>query len=167
MWFVGGNQQYSYPISLLVHSSIEIHLPCSKFYVYYALIGKVFLTTFSFHRVLDTKVRYALHLMVFLATYLKSNLANKINCLDSLPLKAGFQKSTPKVPFWQLSTLGMVGWCVSNSVQPTQEKNKISLWVCTYSHNHVASYSSSLSHSYHHLLEPGKPLLFYLSIIKE
>ena len=32
----------------------------------------------------------ALHLMVFLATYFKSNSTNRINYLDNLPLKVGF-----------------------------------------------------------------------------
>ena len=33
-----------------------------------------------------------LHLIVFVATYFKSNSVNKINHLDNLPLKAGFSK---------------------------------------------------------------------------
>ena len=42
MWSIGGNQQYSYPISILVRHSIEIHLQCAKFYGKYVLIREVF-----------------------------------------------------------------------------------------------------------------------------
>ena len=39
---------------------------------------------------ISTKSNNALPLIVFLATYFKSNSANRINHLDNLPLKAGF-----------------------------------------------------------------------------
>ena len=78
MGSIGGDQKYSYPIPILVHSSKMSSSGKSSF-PSSPSIG------FSAQK-LDT----VLPLIIFLATYFKSNSANRINHLYSLPLKAGF-----------------------------------------------------------------------------
>ena len=49
-------------------------------------------TIFPLYGILGTKSDVTLPLIVFLATYFKSNSTNKISHLNNLPLKASFSK---------------------------------------------------------------------------
>ena len=86
----GSDQEYSYPIPYWFTASSK--------YIFHALSsipkisssGKSSLPSSPSTGFLAQKSNMMLPLIVFLSTYFRSNLANRINYLDSLPLNAGF-----------------------------------------------------------------------------
>ena len=89
-----------------------------------------------------------LPLIVFLATYFRSNSTNRINHLDSLPLKVVFSNKyfngsiQATTHIWKGRIM-----CLDFSMTHTRAKHDLV-------HNHGTSCSNSiwLSYSYHHLL---------------
>jgi len=132
---LGSDQEYSYSIPILVYNcqstssmSLTQHKKCPNSTSKMSSFGKSSLPSSPSIGFSAQKFDTILPLIVFLATYFKSNFANKVNHLENLPLKASFSKRyfngsiLTTTYIWKSKTI-----CLNFYTAQTSAKNEFSI----------------------------------------